>query len=374
MIEEQSEQITKYKIAIVHDWLVTNAGAEKVLKNIIDIYPNADIFSLVDFLNLEDRNAVICGKFAKTSFIQNLPFSKKHFRKYLFLFPKAIKSFDLSAYDLVISSSWAVAKGIKKEKDQLHISYFQARNMKYIWEEEDLYFTGIKKVIKPFILDYLRQFDLISSKNADYIVSNSNFVQRWVKEKYNRDSTVILPPVDTNNFILSENKENYYITVARLVPYKKIKLIAEAFNEMPNKKLIIVGDGEEYYQIKEIIKPNIEMLGLKNSQELVPLMQKAKAFVYAAIEDFGIVPIEAMSCGTPVVALDDGGTAETVIDGKNGVHFKNQTKEDIIKAVNRFEDMNFDYKDISLSSQKYSEERFKKEFKSFVEDKIQKII
>lgn len=358
------------KVAIVHDWLVVNGGAEKVLRCLVDLYPYADIYSLVDFLDDKDRKDIICGKYATTSFIQNLPLAKKHFRKYLPLFPKAIESFDLSDFDLVISSSWAVAKGIKKNTNQIHISYYQARNMKYIWEEKDLYFTGMKKLIKPLVLGYLQKFDLQSSKNADYIISNSGFVQKWVKEKYGRDSTVIFPPVDTDNFTLCEIKEDYYISVARFVPYKKMKLIVEAFNEMPDKVLILIGDGDEYENIKAIAKPNIKLLGFKNSKELVPYMQNARAFVYAAIEDFGIVPIEAMACGTSVIALNDGGTAETVIDGINGIHFQNQTKEDIINAVDKFETMSFDSQSISNYAQKYSEIRFKDEIEKFILSKV----
>lgn len=358
------------KIAIIHDWLVINAGAEKVLKEIIELYPHADVFSLVDFLNKDDRKEILNNKFAKTTFIQNLPFSKKHFRKYLFLFPKAIESFKLNDYDLVISSSWAVAKGVKTNQKQLHISYYQARNMKYIWDENELYFTGIKKFIKPFILNYLREFDIKSSKNADYIISNSNFVKSWVKNKYKRDSIVIYPPVDTKNFQLCEHKEDYYLSVARFVPYKKIKLLTQAFNEMPNKKLILIGDGEEFNEIKKIANKNISLLGYKNSKELVPFMQKAKAFLYAAVEDFGIVPIEAMSCGTPVIALNKGGTAETVRNKVTGIHFEEQLIEDIINAVEKFDKESFNYKEISKISEKYSINNFKLEFKAFIDDKI----
>lgn len=360
------------KIAIVHDWLVTNAGAEKVLKNIIDIYPNADIFSLVDFLNNKDRNDVIYGKFAKTSFIQNLPFSKKHFRNYLPFFPKAIESFDLSSYDLIISSSWAVAKGIKKEKNQLHICYCHTP-IRYAWDLYDEYTSNLKqpkKILVQQTLKYIKNWDIKSLNRVDYFIANSRFVQKRIEKTYKRDSVVIYPPVNTDKFILNDKKEDYYLTACRLVPYKKTKLIVEAFNKMSNKKLFVIGDGEEYESIKKIANKNITLLGYQEFDKMISYMQNAKAFVYAAIEDFGIVPIEAMSCGTPVVALNYGGTAETVIDEENGVHFKNQTEEDIINAINRFEVINFDYEAISLSSQKYSEERFKEEFKSFVEDKI----
>ncbi len=358
------------KVAIVHDWLVVNAGAERVLRAILDIYPEADIFSLVDFLDKKERDDVLLGKHATVSFIQYLPFAKKHFRKYLLLFPKAIETFDLGSYDLVISSSWAVAKGVRTDTKQLHISYYQARNMKYIWEEENLYFTGIKRLLKYIGINYLKRFDIQSSKNADFIITNSNFVKNWVKEKYHRASTVIYPPVDTDRFVLHEDKDDYYMTAARFVPYKKIKLIVEAFNEMPGKKLVLIGDGEEYDEIKSIAKSNIHMTGFKNSDELVPYMQHAKAFVYAAIEDFGIVPIEAMACGTPVIALGIAGTAETVIDGLYGVHFMKQTKEAIIEAVGRFEQLTFDPHLISRNAQTYSTQRFKNDIKAFVDSKL----
>jgi glycosyltransferase involved in cell wall biosynthesis len=363
------------KIVVVHDWLVTNAGAEKVLKNIIDIYPDADVFSLVDFLDHKVRKVVLNGKYAKTSFIQNLPFAKKHFRNYLPLFPKAIESLDLSAYDLIISSSWAVAKGVKKNKNQLHISYCHTP-IRYAWDLYDEYTSNLKqpkKFIVQQTLKYIRKWDIGSLDRVDYFIANSKFVSIRISKTYKKDSIVIYPPVNTNKFILNEKKEDFYLTACRLVPYKKTKLIVEAFNEMPNKKLYVIGDGEEYESIKKIAKPNIKLLGYQEFQDMISYMQKAKAFLYAAIEDFGIVPIEAMSCGTPVIALDEGGTAETVAHTKTGIHFKKQKKEDIIKAIELFEQKDFDYKNISNEAKKYSEKRFKQEFKDFIDSKIDKV-
>ena len=181
---------------------------------------------------------------------------------------------------------------------------------------------------------------------------------------------MIYPPVDTSNFILNEKKENFYLTASRLVPYKKTKLIVEAFNEMSDKKLIVIGSGDEYEAIKNIAKSNIQILGYQEDKVLMQYMQNAKAFIYAAIEDFGIVPIEAMSCGTPVIALNDGGTAETVIDGLNGVHFEKQTKKDIIKAVRRFDTVSFEASTVSKSVKSYSTTRFKDEIKEFVDSKL----
>ena len=360
------------KIVIVHDWLVTNAGAEKVLKNIIDVYPDADIFSLVDFLSNKDKKDVIDNRSVKTSFIQNLPFAKKAFRNYLPLFSRAIESLDLSAYNLIISSSWAVAKGIKKTKSQLHICYCHTP-VRYAWDLYDEYTSSLKQPKKFLVqqtLKRLREWDIESLDRVDYFVANSKFVSNRIKKTYNRDSVVIYPPVDTKNFILNENKSDFYLTACRLVPYKKTKLIVESFNEMPDKKLIVIGDGEEYEPIKKIAKENITLLGYQEFESMISHMQYARAFLYAAVEDFGIVPIEAQSCGTPVIALNDGGTAETVINKVSGIHFNKQTKKDIIDAVERFETMNFDYKNISLLSQEYSEERFKEEFKLFVNSKL----
>ena len=359
------------KIAIVHDWLVTNAGAEKVLRAILEIFSNADLFSLVDFLSDEDRQKVINGKYAKTSFIQSLPFAKKHFRNYLPLFPKAMESLDLSSYDLIISSSWAVAKGVKKSKSQLHICYCHTP-VRYAWDLYDEYTSNLKqpkKFLVQSVLKYIRNWDIKTLDRVDFFIANSKFVQERIKRTYNRDSVVIYPPVNVEKFTLCTKKEDFYLTASRLVPYKKTKLIVEAFNEMPDKKLIVIGSGEEYEAIKKIAKSNISVLGYQNDNVLIDTMQRAKAFVYAAVEDFGIVPIEAMACGTPVIALNDGGTHETVIDEVNGMHFQNQTVEDICDAVKRFEILEFDPKQISDLAQNYSEDRFKQELIKYIRNR-----
>ena len=360
------------KIAIVHDWLVTDAGAEKVLRALIDIYPHADIFSLVDFLNNKDRDAVLNGKFAKTSFIQTLPFTKKHFRNYLPLFPHAIESFDLSTYDLIISSSWAVAKGVKKHKNQLHISYCYTP-IRYAWDLYDEYTSRLKQPKKFIVqksLKYIRNFDIETLDRVDYFIADSKFVQDRIKKIYGRESTIIYPPVDVDNFKVCNEKDDFYVTASRLVPYKKTKLIVEAFNKMPDKKLIVIGDGEEYESIKTVAGNNVTLLGYQDKKIMIEYMQKAKAFVYAAVEDFGIVPIEALACGTPVIALDEGGTHETVTHKINGVHFKKQKIEDIISAVNEFETLIFNSQEISNQAQSFSTKRFKKEIELFINAKI----
>ena len=355
------------KVAIVHDWLVTNGGAEKVLKEIIELYPNADIFSLVDFLNQKERKEILKRKIAKSSFIQKLPFVRNHFRNYLPLFPKAIESLDVRGYDLIISSSWAVAKGVKKNQNQLHICYCHTP-IRYAWDLYEEYTSSLgqpKKFLAQKSLQYIRKWDRDTLNRVDFFIANSHFVQKRIQRIYNRKAKVIYPPVDIKKFGLYEQKEDFYLTASRLVPYKKTKLIVEAFNAMPEKKLIVIGTGEEYEKIKKIAKPNITLLGYQSDKNLVYYMQRAKAFVYAAIEDFGIAPIEALSCGTPVIALNQGGTAETIIDKINGIHFLNQTTSDIIAAIKRFEKEEFDYKQIRESSLQYS--NFKEQFKTYID-------
>lgn len=354
------------KVAIVHDWLVTNAGAEKVLRSIVNLYPDADIFSLVDFLSDEERNIIIDGKKVHTSFIQKLPYAKKHFRNYLPLFPKAIESFDLSTYDLIISSSWAVTKGVKKSPDQLHVSYCHSP-IRYAWDLYDEYtkdLPWLKKILVQSILKYIRKWDIDTLDRVDYFIANSKFVQERIKRIYNRESTVIYPPVNIDKFTLHEEKEDFYLTASRLVPYKKTKLIVEAFNKMPDKKLVVIGSGEEYNAIKKIAKDNIKILGYQSDEILISTMQKAKGFIYAAIEDFGIIPIEAMACGTPVIALNEGGTKETVINKITGIHFEEQTQQSIIDAITTFEKLDFNYSDIRNEVTKYT--HFEKELLSFI--------
>jgi len=354
------------KVAIVHDWLVTNAGAEKVLRSILNIYPDAEIFSLVDFLSQEERDIIIDGKKVHTSFIQKLPYAKKHFRNYLPLFPKAIESFDLSAYDLIISSSWAVAKGVKKSPHQIHVSYCHTP-IRYAWDLYDEYtqdLPWLKKIMVQKILKYIRKWDIATVDRVDYFIANSKFVQERIKRIYNREATVIYPPVNIDIFTLNEAKEDFYLTASRLVPYKKTKLIVEAFNKMPDKKLVVIGSGEEYDSIETIANSNVKILGYQSDEVLISTMQKAKGFIYAAIEDFGIIPIEAMACGTPVIALNKGGTKETIINKTTGIHFEEQTQKSIIDAIKRFEKLDLNPSVIRNEAAKYT--HFEQELRSFI--------
>lgn len=359
--------------ALVHDWYYVRGGAEKVIHSINNIWADFDHYGLVDFLDSEDRDYILNGKKAHTSFIQKLPTAKSNHRKFLQLFPYAIEQFNLDKYDLILSSSASVAKGVLTNQNQLHICYCHSP-MRYAW---DLYFQyldetnykGLKRLYAKYVLHKIRLWDLLSINRVDYFIANSNFIKNRIKKIYNRDSTVIYPPVDVLNFNLVNQKEDYYFTASRMVPYKKIELIVKAFNEMPNKKLIVSGDGPEFNKIKKIAKNNIEIKGFLNAEVLKDYMEKAKAFVFAAEEDFGIVPVEAQACGTPVIGYNKGGLKETVIDGVTGVLFENQTTKDIIEAVNRFDKMVFDGNAIRKNALKFSKERFEKEMEAFVVSK-----
>jgi glycosyltransferase involved in cell wall biosynthesis len=370
-------KLNRLKTAIVHEWLVNYAGSERVVESFTNIFPDTDVFTLVDFLNDEQRKIILKGKYANTSFIQKLPFAGKKHRYYLPLFPKAIESFDLSDYDLIISSSHAVTKGVRKNPGQLHISYVHSP-MRYIWDQSEQYLTeaNLKKGIKGFaaksLIRYLRKWDLSTASKPDYLIANSNFIAEKIKRIYNRESTVIYPPVDTDKFKCISEKDNYYLTASRMVPYKRIDLVVEAFSSMPDKKLIVIGHGPELKKIKSLAASNIEIAGYKDGEEFREYMQKAKAFVFAAEEDFGIIVVEAMACGTPVIALNRGGTAETVVNGVTGVLFESQSAEAIQHSVIKFEEKekNFNHENISEHSWQFSRKIFENKIKDFVNARV----
>lgn len=359
--------------AIIHEWLVSYAGSERCVESFTNIWKDADVFALVDFLNDEQRKIILKGKKAHTSFIQNLPFARKKHRYYLPLFPTAIEHINVSKYKLIISSSHAVSKGVKKNPDQLLICYCHSP-MRYAWDQAEHYLTGIKGSFAKAFMNYLRKWDLKSAENVNYFIANSHHIAEKIKRIYNRDSDVIYPPVDVDKFEVSVKKDDYYLIASRFVPYKKVDLVVEAFNKMPDKKLLVVGSGPDKEKVKAIAGSNIEFLPHLEFPQLKEYMMKAKAFVFAAEEDFGIVIVEAMACGTPVIALNKGGTAESVIDGKTGIHFNKQTPESIIEAVKAFEKRidYFDVQSIRNHAEKFSRKNFEENMKKFVIDKFEK--
>jgi len=333
------------KVAVVCDWLVVYAGAERVLEQILKLYPEADLFCLVDFLP-NDRRDFILHKKTNTSFIQNLPFAKTKYRSYLPFMPIAIEQLDVSAYDLVISSSHAVAKGILTGPNQIHISYVHSP-MRYAWDLQHQYLKqaglqrGLKSWLARAILHYMRMWDYRTANGVDHFIANSRFIAKRVKKVYGREATVIYPPVDVSAYTLCEQKEDFYLTASRLVPYKRVDLIVEAFTAMPEKQLVVIGDGPEFGKIKKKAGANVTLLGYQPFDVLRDKMQKAKAFVFAAEEDFGIIPVEAQACGTPVIAYGRGGVLETVCGGETvnptGIFFYRQDIPSICAGVKQFE-------------------------------------
>ena len=366
------------KIAIVQEWLVTVGGSDKVVKAILDVFPDADIYTLVAKKEVCDELGIPWEK-VHTSFIQKMPLGTKKHRAYLPLFPFAIEQFDLRGYDVVISSSHCVAKGVLTKADQLHICYCHSP-IRYCWDmyneylEESHLDKGFKSWLVRLMLHPIRQFDAIAGSRVDYYISNSDYVGQRIRKTYRRKATTIHPNIDISNFELCNDKQEYYLASSRLVAYKKIDTIIEAFNQMPDKKLVVIGGGPNLDAYRKLAKDNVTVMGYQPFDVLKDKMQHAKAFVFAADEDFGMIPIEAQSCGTPVIAYGHGGSLETVNGGKTGLFFNEQTPEAIVEAVNKFESMGsqpFAPADCRQWAEGFSEERFKREIKEFVEEKYE---
>jgi len=363
------------RIAIVHDWLATYAGSERVLEQMLLCLPDADLFSVVDFMGAE--RAFLQNKSVKTSFIQNLPFARGGFRNYLLLMPLAIEQFDLSNYDVVISNSHAVAKGVLTGPDQIHISYVHSP-MRYAWELQHQYLTesglgrGVRSWVARWVLHKLRLWDFRTSNGVDTFIANSMFTARRVRKTYRRESEVIYPPVDVGGFQFHSAKEDYYLVVSRIVPYKRIDIIVEAFARMPEKRLVVLGDGPGLKRLKSIATHNVELLGFKSREVVRHYMERAKAFIVMAEEDFGIAPVEAQACGVPVIAYSRGGAVETIrgLEYKEptGVFFDEQSSESLITAVMMFENVGQRMSPLACreNAERFREERFRSEFSEFV--------
>lgn len=352
-------------MAIVHEWFVNHAGSEKVVEQMVKIFPDADLFALVDFLSPEQRK-FIAGKSVNTSFIQRLPFARKSFRNYFPLFPLAVESHDLRQYDLIISSSHMVSKGVITNQNQLHICYCHSP-CRYAWDlyhqylEEAGLKTGLKGLIAKFFLHKLRIWDIISLNRVTHFIANSGYIGNRIRHVYRRESDVVYPPVDVERFQVQKEKGNYYFAASRLVPYKKMDVIVRAFRQMPDKKLIVVGSGNDEMNLRSEATANIEFRSEAGSKEFLQLMSDAKAFVFAAEEDFGITMAEALACGTPVIAFGRGGATEIVEDGKSGFLFPEQTAQSLIDTVLRFEKEGLEWNasQISASADRFSNQNFR---------------
>ena len=367
------------RIAIVHDWLVTYAGAERVLEQILLLYPEADLYAVCDFVPEAER-AFLQGRTPRTTFIQRLPWARRKYRGYLPLMPLAIEQLDLSGYDLVISSSHAVAKGVLTGSDQLHLSYVHSP-LRYAWELQHQYLRearltrGLKSWLARWQLHKLRIWDQRMAHGVDHFVGNSHYIKRRIRKAYGRDASVVYPPVAVDSFALQRAKQDFYLTASRMVPYKRMELIVRAFARMPSRKLVVIGDGPERKAIAAAARghANIELRGRVEDAELAAAMGAARAFVFAAEEDFGIAPLEAQACGTPVIAYGRGGVAETIrgLDAAQptGVFFDEQTEDALIAAVERFEREGhvITPQACRANAERFSPERFRREFSALVE-------
>lgn len=367
------------KVGIVADWFITYAGSEKVVSEFLKVFPNADLYSVVDFLSADNRRK-FNDKKIETTFIQKLPRAKKKYQAYLPLMPFAIEQLDVSKQNIVLSSSHAVSKGILTGPDQLHISYVHSP-IRYAWDLQHQYLResgldhGLKGILAKWILHKMRMWDYRTANGVDHFIANSHFIARRIKKVYGRDADVIYPPVDVDSFTFNNQKEDFYLTASRMVPYKRIDLIVEAFSHLPNKKLVVIGDGPEMNKIKKKATSNIEILGYQPNEVMVDYMRKAKAFVFAAEEDFGITPVEAQACGTPVIAFGKGGALETVkgLDSESptGIFFGVQDVKSIINSINEFERYGdkITAENCRENSELFSESRFRKEFEAYVMEK-----
>ncbi|NEO86881.1 MAG: glycosyltransferase family 4 protein [Spirulina sp. SIO3F2] len=337
------------KTALIHEWLTPQAtgGSELVVQEILN-HVEADLFALIDFESINPES-YLYGRPISTTFLQHFPGARSGVQKYLPFLPVAIEQLNVLDYDRVLSSSHAVAKGILTRPDQLHICYCHTP-MRYAWDLTFDYLQrspmgrGLPGLVTRGILHYLRQWDAISANRVDYFIANSEHTARRIWRCYRRKAKVIYPPVAIERFPFTPDKADYYLTVSRLVSYKQVRLIVEAFNEL-QLPLVVIGDGPERELLQKLARPNVQMLGSQPNSVVEDYMTQAKAFVYAACEDFGIAPVEAQACGTPVIAYGSGGTLETVCDLRNdpqkgtGLHFLRQDVRDIVKTVKIFEEM-----------------------------------
>jgi len=365
------------KTAIVHEWLAEYAGSERVIEQMLMLFPRADLFAVVDFLPPQERH-FLHGRTPKTTFIQKLPWARTRFRNYLPLMPLAIEQLDLRGYDVVISSNHAVAKGVITGPDQLHISYVHSP-MRYAWDLQHQYLAesgldrGLRGAVTRAMLHYLRMWDQRSANGVDCFVANSRFIAQRIRKVYRRDAHVIHPPVEIDSFAMRRDKEDFFLSASRLAPYKRVPLVVQAFAGMPDKRLVVIGDGPDMDRVRRSVPPNVTLLGYQPQKSLIDHMQRARALVFAAEEDFGIAPVEVQACGTPVIAFGRGGSMETVVaDGpaRTGLFFMEQSAESIRDAVHRFEAEagSFSAGACRAHAERFSAQTFRDHLASFVND------
>ncbi len=365
------------KTVVVHEWLVSPAGSEEVVKAILDLYPSP-LYTLFASPEVTQKPPFRDVQ-VHTSFLQKIPGIQRHYRSLFPLFPLAIESFDLREYDVILSSSHAFAKGILRNADQVHICYCHTP-IRYAWDLFHEYVAPLswpKRVAARVFLHYIRMWDLSTVSRVDVFLANSRFVARRIQKLYGRTAEVIYPPVHVEEFPLVTDKEPYFVAASRFVPYKRMDLIVQAFAEMPDLKLVVVGDGDQFKRVKKLARgaKNIEFLGYQPRESLKTILGKARAFVFAAIEDFGILPVEAQACGTPVIAYGKGGVLETVVEGETGLFYYEQSPKGLQEAVRRFLKMEdrFDPLTIRKHAEQFSTPRFKERYRKAVERALEQV-
>lgn len=361
------------RIALVHDYLNQYGGAEKVLEAFIEIFPDAPIYTL--FYDQKIVDEFFPGKKIRASFLQKIPFIKKHHRIFPPLMPIAVEKFNLSDYDLVISDSAAFGKGVITNSKTLHICYCHTPT-RYAWDDSHKYvkefsMSKLAKIFVPIFMNYLRLWDKEAARRVDKFICNSKFVEQRIKKYYKQDAEVIHPPVDTEFFAPSnEPVQDYYLMVGRLLPYKRFDIAIEAFNklELPLK---IIGKGPEMKKLKKMANWNIEFLGELAGEKLKEYYQNCQALIFPQEEDFGIVALEAMSCGKPIIAYRGGGALESVLEGKTGIFFNEQNTDSLVEAVKEFcllaSESKFNFAFIRNHAIKFDKEIFKKKIKDFID-------
>jgi glycosyltransferase involved in cell wall biosynthesis len=366
-------------MAVAYDWLQAWRGGETVLAAILRLYPHADLFAVVDFLP-DALRPRIGGKRAHTTFVQNLPLARRYFRLLLPLFPRAIESLDLSRYDIVISISHAVAKGVRTRKDQLHICYCNTP-MRYAWDLRGQYLpadglgAGWKGRLAHRMLDRLREWDRRTSERVTHFIANSQFVRERIARCYDRDADVVYPPVDTAFYTPAPGTKrgDHYLAASHWVPYKRLDVIVQAFARLDGRKLVVAGGGPGLAAARAMAPANVQFEGEVTRERMRDLMRGARGFVFAAEEDFGIVPLEAQACGTPVVAFGHGGARETVRDASEahptGVFFAEQSPDALADAVRRFEALPFDAADCRAQAEKFDAQTFDRSITSYVDER-----
>lgn len=370
------------RVAIVHDWMTLRGGGESCVEEFLRLYPQADLYTLVDGLPEAERG-FLAGRRIHTSFIQRLPWARTKHRMYLPLMPIAVEQFDLTAYHLIISTTSAVAKGVITGPDQVHIAYTFSP-IRYAWDLQHTYLResgitrGLKGMLARVILHYLRLWDTRTANGVDQFVAISHFIARRIRKAYGREAIVVYPPVDLDQFTLGSERGDFYMTAGRMVPYKRVPLIVEAFRHMPHRRLVVIGDGPDMAAVRAAAGPNVTIMGKQPRDVLIDHMQRAKAFVFAAEEDFGIAPLEAQACGTPVVAYAKGAALETIrgqgADEQTGVFFAEQTVADIVDAVERLEPIlpAISRAACRRNAERFRVERFRQEIAGVITDAMQR--